>query len=1352
MPLSRLLGSPRKERSGSRSSKSSDGTNAGAALPLSSYLLNVASSRQRCHRSITGGSILKGNISSSSGWWNPRFQTQVLEDLYSANSHNEVRVRFQYGLIYMFSVTLIWCIYFMIHGGKHRFSLSVVTTFIAFMIFMTLVVTMTKLYQRWRKLYSVILCLLLEIATLLLLTAFSPGEELLEFSTVGAFAVCIEVILLIYAILPLQVYMCLTMAVPYSIIFEVLNPQFSSDTSHYIIVGRALLHVVVHVLGLQLLIMSELRSRETFMKVGHSLLVRQELEVERKFKETIIHSVMPPQVADWLMTDMKQGDSSDTEDSALLPSDPSFPAGSPRNSNPQDTLRTLFRPFNMDSLDNVSILFADIVGFTRMSSNKSAQQLVGLLNDLFGRFDALCHETKCEKIATLGDCYYCVSGCPEPRDDHAVCCAEMGLAMIRAIQEFDVDNREEVNMRVGIHTGKVMFGIVGTTRFKFDVFSNDVTFANKMESSGQPGKVHVSRATKKFLEDKFTFDEGQTVDGVDTFFIRGRLDPSGGGEAGLEPPTLSAVPSADLLPPYPPSPPPTGAVSARDPPHTLSPPSLPQHSILHTPELSATWPRKGTAGHEHTKRRVTLTTIEASRDDLDTEINVSAFDLITGRVDILKMADHEDPDEHFSPPPEEDGLASLGHGPSSGLKDASSMSTLNSRKDSGLTRSARSSLQAQVATESGMSPDELLAHRTSGGYFTASQVSSTCDLTQRNGGFRISKDAASIPCNSTCPHSAETEIGGSHSSSEPAAKLLLAHEALKSPPCPPNTLAIDKKVDISAMTSPHSSVGRLSMQAEEILRHQSHLEMSKCIRDNYSHFHYLLHPRMSQLTLCFDDNKIEEVYRTGSGSVRTHSFYETLRLEGYIEVWVSWLVASLVSVASFLFFPFPPSPLWLAVFVVFSVWHFLISCVLIIIVWRPMPKVIELITEWRSRHLLGATLIIFPVVATLSNFNCSRVFVEYQATARALMYLALVSLANFCNFVQLNCWMKAVLASLTALVYCLLVVLRVCPCSYEAGKVAFNGTLLLDDRSLPGPAVEHAFHVEFVLDVVFLLLLCVLLSREFEIGFRLSFHGHYLAAKEKAKVEVLKKQADWLLNNIIPQHVVETLKTSTSQLSRVATRKSTTAHYSENHPDVGVIFASIVNFTEMYDESYQGGKEYLRVLNELVGDFDELLRKPEFKNVEKIKTIGWTYMAAAGLNSSLRNANPDPCHHLRELMEYALALQSVVAEFNKDLLEFGFVLQIGYNFGDVTSGVIGSTKLYYDIWGDAVNIASRMYSTGVAERIQVTEKCVEALSAWYEFEPRGKVFVKGKDNMSVFLLKGRRPGAPPLYQVASSYS
>lgn len=197
-----------------------------------------------------------------------------------------------------------------------------------------------------------------------------------------------------------------------------------------------------------------------------------------------------------------------------------------------------------------------------------------------------------------------------------------------------------------------------------------------------------------------------------------------------------------------------------------------------------------------------------------------------------------------------------------------------------------------------------------------------------------------------------------------------------------------------------------------------------------------------------------------------------------------------------------------------------------------------------------------------------------------------------------------------------------------------------------------------------------------------------------------------------------------------------TQSYSKNHDSVGVIFASIVNFSEFYEETYEGGKECYRVLNELIGDFDELLRKDEFKSVEKIKTIGATYMAASGLNVQQLAENDDdsPHAHLRALFNFALEMMGVLEDFNKNMLGFGFKLRIGFNHGPLTAGVIGTTKLLYDIWGDTVNIASRMDSTGVECRVQVSEESHAVLSAMgLEFDYRGTVNVKGKGQMRTYL-------------------
>ncbi len=301
-------------------------------------------------------------------------------------------------------------------------------------------------------------------------------------------------------------------------------------------------------------------------------------------------------------------------------------------------------------------------------------------------------------------------------------------------------------------------------------------------------------------------------------------------------------------------------------------------------------------------------------------------------------------------------------------------------------------------------------------------------------------------------------------------------------------------------------------------------------------------------------------------------------------------------------------------------------------------------------------------------------------------------MVHFCNLTALSNWFKSVAASLLAGLLALLMSAPICPCA-EGGPMAMstaaaNITLVSDGLGAEEEEEEERFtevvdcdyhqtlYMETLLCLLLMTALVWLLNREFEISYRLSFHCSLNSARDRRKIQNLKNQADWLLHNIIPSHVSDQLK-------------KTMQEYSENHRDVGVIFASLVNFNELYDESYMGGKEYLRVLNELISDFDEILDRSAFRNVEKIKTIGSTFMAASGINPYIRQENTHKYQHLKELMDFILELQQSVDDFNQSLIEFDLILRTGFNFGDVTAGVIGTTKLYYDIWGDAVNIASR---------------------------------------------------------------
>ncbi|MEG4586306.1 adenylate/guanylate cyclase domain-containing protein [Microcoleus sp. MOSTC5] len=165
-----------------------------------------------------------------------------------------------------------------------------------------------------------------------------------------------------------------------------------------------------------------------------------------------------------------------------------------------------------DTFADVTVLFADIVGFTQLSSLVSPTQLVAMLNDIFSTFDNLAERHGLEKIKTIGDAYMVVGGLPIPRPDHAEAIAEMALDMQQAITEFSNTHSQAFSIRIGINSGPVVAGVIGIKKFIYDLWGDTVNTASRMESHGKPGCIQVTEITYQQLREKYSFENRGAIE------------------------------------------------------------------------------------------------------------------------------------------------------------------------------------------------------------------------------------------------------------------------------------------------------------------------------------------------------------------------------------------------------------------------------------------------------------------------------------------------------------------------------------------------------------------------------------------------------------------------------------------------------------------------------------------------------------------------------------------------------------------------------------------------------------------------------------------------------------------------
>jgi len=232
------------------------------------------------------------------------------------------------------------------------------------------------------------------------------------------------------------------------------------------------------------------------------------------------------------------------------------------------------------------------------------------------------------------------------------------------------------------------------------------------------------------------------------------------------------------------------------------------------------------------------------------------------------------------------------------------------------------------------------------------------------------------------------------------------------------------------------------------------------------------------------------------------------------------------------------------------------------------------------------------------------------------------------------------------------------------------------------------------------------------------FYGiiwHFRDISDRVKAEralkLEKAKSERLLRNVLPERIAERLKQNRTVIA-------------DRFEDVTVLFADIVNFTKLSIQL--SPRELVALLNQIFSKFDQVV---ETYGLEKIKTIGDSYMVAGGL--PIRNHD-----HAEAIADLALNMQAEITKFT-DKSGNPLAMRIGINTGEVIAGVIGTTKFTYDLWGDTVNIASRMESQGVANQIQVTATTYERLKSQYLLQKRGILEIKGIGEVTTYILIGK---------------